>query len=243
VILALAGLGWMIAALVMALLWAWHLRTTDGSLPNAKLIDAAWTGLVGGLAVLYAVLGDGAVQRRSAIGFMMGSWGARLTVYLLYDRVLGWGETGRYAELRRSWGEHAARRFFWLFQRYAATAVFFSFPALLASANGDPDLSSLELVAAALWIAAFTGEATADRQLERFRSQADNQGRVCQTGLWRYSRHPNYFFESLMWVAYALFAAGSPAASGGDWRWLIFAWPAAMLFLLVKGSGIPANEA
>lgn len=230
-IIALAAAGWVLAAIVMALLWAWQLR-----LGNAKLVEAGWTLLVGGLAVVYAVLGTGAVPRRSAIAFMMGSWGARLAVYILYDRVFGRDETERYAELRRSWGEDAARRFFWLFQAYAAAAVFFSLPALLSSVNRDPNLSPVELAAAGLWIVAFTGETIADRQLEWFRSNPDNLGRTCRAGLWRYSRHPNYFFEWLMWGAYALFASASP------WGWLVFACPAVMLVLLFKVTGIPVSE-
>jgi steroid 5-alpha reductase family enzyme len=84
---------------------------------------------------------------------------------------------------------------------------------------------------------AFTGEVTADRQLERFKADAVNGGRTCQVGLWRHSRHPNYFFEWLMWVACATFASGSP------WGWTAFVCPAAMIVLLVKVTGIPPTEA
>src|SRR5450759_3926126 len=96
-------------------LWAWQLRVK-----NAGVADVGWTALVGGLAVGYALSGDGDVARRSAIGWMMGSWGARLAVYLLYDRVLGKPEEGRFAELGREWGDRATVRFFWLFQAHAA---------------------------------------------------------------------------------------------------------------------------
>ena len=216
----------------MAALWAWHLR-----LRNAAIVDVGWTALAGGLAIFYANTGGGAWTRRAAIGWMMGSWGARLTVYLLYDRVLGKPEDGRYAELRRSWSDRAGARFFWLFQAQAAAAVFFSVPALLASVNPEPMLSSVELAACGLWIVAFAGETTADRQLVRFKKHRENRGYTCRVGLWRYSRHPNYFFEWLTWIAYALFGSASP------WGWLAFACPAAMLFLLCKLTGIPATEA
>jgi steroid 5-alpha reductase family enzyme len=115
--------------------------------------------------------------------------------------------------------------------------VFFSLPALLAAVNRDEGFSPFELVAAGLWIVAFTGEVTADRQLERFKSDAAHGGHACQVGLWRYSRHPNYFFESLMWMAYATFASASP---GG---WTAFLCPATMIFLLFKVTGIPRTEA
>ena len=82
------------------------------------------------------------------------------------------------------------------------------------------------------------GETAADRQLEKFREDPSQRGRTCRAGLWRYSRHPNYFFEWLMWMAYALFAIGSP-----PWGWLTLGCPAVMLYLLFKVTGIPATEA
>jgi len=228
----LAGAGVILAAVVMALLWCWHLK-----LRNAAIVDSGWAFLVGGLAIFYAVLGNGWPPRRAAVAFMMGSWGARLTVYLLYDRVFGRPEDGRYAELRRKQGEGANAWFFWFFEAQALSAVFFSLPALLVAVNGGEAFSPFERIAAGLWIVAFTGEVTADRQLERFKADAANRGRTCQSGLWRYSRHPNYFFEWFMWVAYATFALGSP------WGWIAWLCPAAMLLLLFKVTGIPATEA
>jgi len=231
-ILTLAGAGWILAAVVMALLWVWQLK-----LRNAGIVDAGWAFLVGGLAVFDAVLGDGWAPRRAAIAFMMGSWGARLAVFLLYDRVFGRREDGRYAELRRTRGEGADSWFFWFFEAQALAATFFSLPALLVVMNGEEGFSPFERIAAGLWIAAFTGEVTADRQLERFKSDPANRGHTCQAGLWRYSRHPNYFFEWLMWVAYGTFALGSP------WGWMALLCPATMIVLLFKVTGIPASEA
>lgn len=228
----LAAAGWMLAAVAMTLLWAWYRR-----LENAGIVGVGWTALVAGLAVLDARLGDGWAYRRAAVGFMMGSWGGRLAVYLLYDRVLNRPEDGRYAGLRRDWGVDAPWRFFWFFQIQALAAAGFSLPALFASANADPRFSLVELVAAGLWVVAFAGESTADRQLLRFKSDAANRGRACRAGLWRFSRHPNYFFEWLIWIAFALFASASP------WGWMAFACPAAMLYFLFKVTGIPLNEA
>jgi steroid 5-alpha reductase family enzyme len=228
----LAGAGVTLAAVVMALLWVWHLK-----LRNAGIVDGGSAFLIGGLAVLYAVLGDGWPPRRAAIAFMMGSWGARLAVYLAYDRAFGRPEGRRDAERRRAHGENANTWMFWFFEARGAAAVFFSLPALLAAVNRLDAFSPFELAAAGLWMVAFTGEVTADRQLERFKADAANGGRTCEVGLWRYSRHPNYFFEWLMWVAYATFASGSA------WGWIAFVCPAAMIVLLLKVTGIPATEA
>jgi steroid 5-alpha reductase family enzyme len=231
-VMTLAVAGWILAAAAMALLWAWHRR-----LQNAGVVDVGWTALVASLAILDARLGDGWAYRRAAVGFMMGSWGLRLAVYLLYDRVLDRPEDGRYVEMRREWGAKAPRRFFWFFQTQALAAVGFSLPALFASTNPEPHFSIIELVAAGLWVVAFAGESTADRQLLRFKSNEANRGHTCRAGLWTFSRHPNYFFEWLIWIAFALFACASP------WGWVAFACPAAMLYFLFKVTGIPLNEA
>jgi steroid 5-alpha reductase family enzyme len=212
--LTLTAAGSLLAAIVMAVLWAWHLRDR-----NAALVDAGWTALVAGLAILYANLGDGAWSRRSAIAWMMGSWGARLVVYLLYVPAHGRPERLRPPS-------------FWSFQALAASAVFFSLPALLASLNPAPTLSIVDLVACGLWMVAFAGETTADRQLLRFRSNPANAGLVCRTGLWRYTRHADTIFEGVIWLAFALLAGGSPE---WPWGWAAFACPAAMVWMLLKG--------
>jgi steroid 5-alpha reductase family enzyme len=211
--ITLIAAGWLLAAIVMAVLWALHRRVR-----NAALIDAAWTALVAGLAILYANLGDGAWSRRSAIAWMMGSWGARLVVHLLYVPE----DAG--PEQKNS---------FWSFQALAASAVFFSLPALLASINPAPTLSIADLVAGGLWVVGFAGETTADRQLLRFRSKPANAGLVCRTGLWRYTQHAQTIFEGLIWLAFALIAGGSPE---WPWGWAAFACPAAMLWTLGTGN-------
>jgi steroid 5-alpha reductase family enzyme len=230
--MTLAAAGWILAAIVMAVLWIWHLR-----IRNAGIVDAGWTLLVAGLAVFYAAVGDGEPARRSAIGWMMGSWGARLGVYILWDRVLDRPEDPRYQAMRLEWGERADREFFWFFQKQALAAAFFSLPALFPAVNRAPTVSPIEIAAALLWMVGFAGETTADRQLLRFKRNPENRGHTCQTGLWRYSRHPNYFFEWVMWVSYALFASASPRG------WIAIACPLAMLYLLVKVTGIPPAEA
>src|SRR5439155_8702317 len=230
--ITLAAAGWILAAIVMSALWVWQIR-----IRNAGVVDSGWELLLAGLAVLYANVGDGAWARRSAIAWMMGSWGARLGVYILWDRVFGRPEDARYQTMRQEWGERADREFFWFFQKQALAAVFFSLPALFASLNPESMLSPIELAAAGLWIIGFAGETTADRQLLRFKKNPENRGHTCQSGLWRYSRHPNYFFEWVMWVAYALFASPSPHG------WIAVACPAAMLYFLFSVTGIPPAEA
>ncbi len=228
----LAAIGWIGTALVMAGLWARQLRTR-----NAALVDAGWTLAVGGLSAFFAVAGDGWPARRAVIAGLVVAWSARLGLYLLRDRVLGRPEDGRYAVLRQSWGDRAPQRFFWFFQAQALAALFFALPAFIASHDPRPHLHALEILAVALWLIGFSGEALADWQLARFKRVSQNRGRTCQQGLWRYSRHPNYFFEWTMWVAYAVFTLASP------WGLAAALCPLTMLYLLLRVTGIPATEA
>jgi steroid 5-alpha reductase family enzyme len=110
-------------------------------------------------------------------------------------------------------------------------------PYLLAARNPTPSISPLEWAGAALWVLAIAGEAVADAQLEAFKTNPIHKGRTCQVGLWHYSRHPNYFFEWLIWMGFALFALPSPAG------YLGLISPALILWFLLRVTGIPATEA
>jgi steroid 5-alpha reductase family enzyme len=228
--LALAG--WLLGAAVLLVLWAWYRRHR-----NAGIVDVGWSISLPLMAVLYAALGPGEPRRRWLIAGMFCIWGGRLAWHLLRDRVVGRAEDPRYADLRARRSPAVALDFFLFFQAQALLAVLLSVPALMAAANRAPRFAALEVAAALLWAVAVAGEALADRQLERFKSRPGSRGRTCRDGLWRYSRHPNYFFEWLIWVAYALFALSSP---GGV---LALACPALMLYLLFRVTGIPATEA
>lgn len=145
----------------------------------ASFGNALWAALVGALAVLYAWLGAGWPPRRSAIAFMMGSWGARLAIQALYTRT-------------------PVLPFLTSYFRLVTFAVLGSMPALFAALNADESFSWPELAAAALWLIAFAAETTADRR--RFRVLT-------------------------IWLAFALFAAGSP------WGWIALVCPAALIYL------------
>lgn len=227
----LAALGLAVAAGIMLLLWLQQLRTR-----NAGVVDIGWALAVVGLALLFAMLGEGWAWRRLAVALMVSIWGGRLSLHLL-RRVIGHPEDGRYAELRRNWGTRADVRFFFFFQAQAIAALFFALPGLLSSMHVAPALHGLEWLAMLLWAVALSGEAIADRQLEAHKADPARRGQTCRSGLWRYSRHPNYFFEWLVWVAFALFALPAPGGA------LALACPAAMLYLLFRVTGIPATEA
>lgn len=226
----LVVIGWAALAVGFAGLWLLQRQTRD-----AGVVDAGWAAGIGLLAVLYALAGDGDPARRLLLTAMAGTWSARLALYILRDRVLRGPEDGRYQELRRSWGDAFEPRIFVFFQAQAALSVTFSLPVAAAMASTRP-LGLVDGAAFALWLLAILGESAADRQLAAHRGDPANRGRTCRRGLWRYSRHPNYFFEWLHWCAYAVAAVGSP------WWWVAAGAPVAMLVFILFVTGIPPTE-
>ncbi|HEU0123564.1 MAG TPA: DUF1295 domain-containing protein [Bryobacteraceae bacterium] len=227
----LVGWGALLAGGLMLGLWLLHLR-----LHNASVVDPGWAGSLALLGLLYATFGRGYAPRAWMIGGMAAAWGFRLAFFLLLTRVAGRPEEGRYQELRRRWKTNLAWKFLFFFEFQAATCVVLSLPFLASSINPAPEIHLLEYVGLGLWTVAFVGESFADAQLERFKSNPANRGKTCREGLWRYSRHPNYFFEWLIWVAFATFATASPY---GYMAWLC---PLLMLYFLFRVTGIPATE-
>jgi steroid 5-alpha reductase family enzyme len=218
------------AALMLGL---WIVQRRTG---NAGIVDVGWAAAVGSMAILSAVAGAGDPARRLVLGTMGGLWGLRLATHLLVDRVLGKPEEGRYRELRRHWQQHLQWKLLGFFELQAVAVVLLSLPFLLGTANPSPFPGVGDLLAIALFATGWLGEWTADRQLRAFKADPASSGRTCRRGLWRYSRHPNYFFEWVIWCSFALGASGAPAG------WLAWVAPAIMLVLLVWVTGIPPTE-
>ena len=204
---------------------------------NYGIVDIAWSYAFGALAAFYALAAAGWPVRRALLAAMAVLWSARLGTHLAI-RVIGHHpvEDGRYRQLRKDWAANFTVKMAGFFQLQAASVVLLGAAFLVACLNPAPALPPLELAGAALWLIAISGEALADAQLAAFKRDAANQGRVCDAGLWRYSRHPNYFFEWLIWAAYFVFALASP------WGWVAIVGPACILYLLLRVTGIPMTE-
>lgn len=221
ILLVAAGLALLVG------LWAIQERTR-----NAATADIGWTILLASGALALAVLTDSDPWRRMAVGGLATLWATRLGVHLFRDRVLrARAEDGRYRALREHWGDAASRNFLLLYLAQGAVAALFLLPIAAAMRGGPLDVWAA--AGAGLSAVAVAGEWLADRQLARFREQPGTRGTVCRDGLWRYSRHPNYFFEWLHWWAYVLISRAAPLA---------FLGPAVMLLFLFRFTGIPYTE-
>ncbi|MEI6107367.1 MAG: DUF1295 domain-containing protein [Opitutae bacterium] len=204
---------------------------------NYGIVDIVWSYAFAVLALFYGVGAAGWPVRRAVLATMVALWSLRLGTHL-HRRVMGHHpvEDGRYVQLRRDWAGNFAPKMFGFFQIQAASVVLLGAGFVLICLNPTPALQPLEIAGLVLWVGALAGEALADAQLAAFKRDAANRSRVCAVGLWRYSRHPNYFFEWLVWVAYFVFALASPHG------WIAVIGPVSILFLLVRVTGIPLTE-
>ena len=216
----------------MTALWVVQVRIRD-----ASLVDVAWATLIACAAILYSLLADGDVAHRVLAAALASIWGFRLAGYLYVNRIRGKEEDGRYRALRAKWGANANRRFFWFFQFQALFVVFFSLPFALIAVDPSSGFGIAAWIGVALWAIGNIGTIVSDFQLARWRADPANKGKTARTGLWSWSRHPNYFFEWVTWCGNALVATTAP------WGWIAWAVPAALLFLLFRVTGIPATEA
>lgn len=218
-------------AVVMIALWAVQVRQRD-----AGVVDAGWAAGLGLAAMFCAATAPGDPVRRAIVAILGGVWGLRLAWHIISDRVLSGKEDGRYADLRDRLGPRLNAFLFFFFQAQALLVVLLAAPFALAAADPAPAPRALDIAAVALWLIAKAGETTADEQLKAFKRDPASRGKTCRRGLWRYSRHPNYFFEWLIWCAYALLALPAPFGA------VALAAPALMLLLVLKVTGIPPTE-
>jgi steroid 5-alpha reductase family enzyme len=231
-LLGAIGVAWLFCATLQLLLWGIQRRRRE-----ADIVDVGWAGSLGCLACAYALLMDGEILGRICVAFFGVLWSLRLGGYLFWHRVLVPGEDERYLALREGWGTKAQRNFFFLFQAQALLSVILSIPFLVICVSSQSPSFWQTVVAFALFALSMLGESIADSQLRKFRADPRNRGRVCCHGLWRYSRHPNYFFEWVYWWSYVALGILSP------WGFLTLLGPMIMYYFLRYLTGIPATEA
>ncbi len=225
-------IAWGLVAGMMFVLWLVQVKTK-----NASFVDLGWTmGLVI-CAGVYAWHAEGWATRKALIFAMVFVWAFRLCSLLVRRLMKDPSEDSRYRRIREDWKTGQNFKFFWMFQFQGLLDVVLSLPFLLVCLDPHPALSWLEIFGIILWLMGLMGETAADEQMRRFKEDAANKGKTCDIGLWHFSRHPNYFFEWLIWVGYFVFALGSP------WGLTAALSPILMLYFLLKVSGIPLAEA
>jgi steroid 5-alpha reductase family enzyme len=223
---------WIAAALIMMIAWLVQLRTR-----NAGIVDAVWSLSMGASALFYAWVGSGSLIPRLAVAMLGGIWGSRLCLHI-FARVLSEPEDGRYKYLREHW--HGSQwKFLGFFQAQAVVIVLFSLPFYAVAENVRDALSIWCILGLSVWLISIVGESIADSQLAAFRKNPGNHGKTCDVGLWRYSRHPNYFFEWIHWFAYVFLSVGTPFHI---WA-LSWIGPVMMFASLMWVSGVPYTEA
>lgn len=216
---------------VMFALWLWQRRSG-----RADWVDFAWAALIGVQVLGYAVFGDGSAEKRVLAALLAGTWSVRLAWHLARRLAGERREDGRYRAMRERFGEHQHVWLLAFFMAQALAAWLFALPAWVVAQDPSAVIDGWVIAAVAVWFISLAGEAVADRQLAQFRAREENRGRVCRAGLWRYSRHPNYFFEWLHWFSYPLAAFGAP------YQWIAWLGPVVMLVFLYRLSGIPWTE-
>jgi steroid 5-alpha reductase family enzyme len=226
-------------SIVMAL--AWKIQHASGKTGS---IDAFWTLGTGGCAFLLALaagdFGHFSHWRQILVAVLAGMWSLRLGLYIV-QRAGHSGDDPRYRRLIEGWGSDAPRRMFRFLQMQALVGTILVLSIALAAANPDPELRIRDYAGILILASAIGGEAIADEQLRRFKAETGNRLSVCDVGLWNLSRHPNYFFEWLAWIAYPVIAIDF--AGLNPFGWLALSAPAVMYWVLVHVSGIPLLEA
>jgi steroid 5-alpha reductase family enzyme len=205
-------------------------------LRDNSIVDVAWgPGLIL-VALTTFCLQPGFEARHILILGLVVIWGVRLATHV-FLRNRGRGEDFRYAKWRRDWGRWVApRSFFQIFMVQGVFMLIIAAPIVLVNRSGEKGLTPLDGLGALLWLIGFLFEAVGDQQLKRFKKRPDNKGKIMSSGLWRYTRHPNYFGEAALWWGIFLIAL---SVHGG---WAAIISPLTISFLLLKVSGVTMLE-
>src|SRR5205814_8672314 len=195
-------------------------------------------GLVGAGSALWPVAGAAPNTRQWLVAGLVAIWSLRLGVHIAI-RTAGITDDPRYAAFAREWGVDSPRKMFIFLQNQGFGSIPLVFAIFVAARFPGDALRVLDYLGAAILLVAIAGEALADAQLKSFRENPANQGRVCDVGLWRWSRHPNYFFEWIGWLAYPVIALGP----GYAWGFAALLAPLFMFWILNYVTGIPPLEA
>ncbi|MDR3715052.1 MAG: DUF1295 domain-containing protein [Puia sp.] len=231
--LSLILLSLIVVCLLMWVAWIWATKIN-----NAGIVDVFWAFNFSIINIIIWILAGGGNKFRKDLVCGLGIlWSLRLGIHL-QRRVFSHlrEEEGRYRQLRKEWAERVNTKFFLFFQAQALSNVILSIPFFIIALDKDPVIRPMEYAGAFLWLVSIAGEAIADRQLSAFKKGPGSRGLVCMKGLWNYSRHPNYFFQLMIWIGVFIFALP------GRYGWIAILSPLSIAYLLFKVTGIPLTE-
>ena len=236
---ALAGIALSLSVLMAA---AWVVQQRTG---NSGWVDTIWTfalGLVGAGSALWPVAGAVPNARQWLVAALVAIWSLRLGTHIAI-RTAGGTDDPRYAAFAKEWGADSPRKMFFFLQNQGFASIPLVFAIFVASRFPGEALRLQDYLGVLILLAGIAGEGIADAQLKRFRELPANRGRVCDAGLWRWSRHPNYFFEWFGWLAYPVIALSPDYPLSYPWGWATLLAPIFMYWILVHVTGIPPLEA
>ena len=235
----------MLAAIAMSLsvlmAGAWLVQQRTG---NSGWVDTIWTfaiGLVGAGAALWPVAGSPPNARQWLVAGLVALWSVRLGTHIAV-RTAGITDDPRYAAFAREWGVDSPRRMFVFLQNQALGSIPLVFAIFVAARFPVEALRPQDYLGVLILLVGIAGEALADAQLKKFRGDPASKGRVCDVGLWRWSRHPNYFFQWFGWLAYPVIALSVADPLFYPWGWASLLAPVFMYWILVHVTGIPPLE-
>ena len=217
--------------LYMSFIFMLALKKKDNS-----IVDIAWgIGFIL-VAILTFFLGTEFVVRHILVTVLIFLWGSRLAIYIAI-RNKGKGEDFRYAKWRKNWGKwFFIRSFFQIYMLQGLLLLIIAYPVMLINHSEDPGITFFDILGLIIWLTGFFFEAVGDYQLLKFKEKAENKGKIITQGLWRYTRHPNYFGETAMW--WGIFLIALSLKNG----WTAIVSPLTITFLLLKVSGISMLE-
>jgi steroid 5-alpha reductase family enzyme len=234
-LLALAALVFMTVVMVCA--WGYGLARRNGG-----WTDVFWTfgtgAALAGVALFPLQAGAGPQARQWLVAGLAALWALRLGGYLA-PRVAAHPEDRRYAQFRTDWGKDYARNMLFVTLPQAPASALLALSVIVAARTAGAALAFRDVLGVAVLLIAISGEGLADAQMKLFKADPGNRGKVADVGLWGWSRHPNYFFEWLGWLAYPVIGFDPARAI----TWLSFTAPVVMYLLLTRVSGVPPLEA
>jgi steroid 5-alpha reductase family enzyme len=198
--------------------------------------DVAWGPGFVVIAFTSLIMAGNYSLRALITSAMVVIWGIRLAVHI-GSRHSGKPEDARYAKWRQEWGRNVVwRSFFQVFMLQGVLLTIVAMPVIMINSGQPSTLTGLDILGICIWFLGFTFETVSDGQLGRFLKIAANKGKIMTSGLWKYSRHPNYFGEVTLWWGIYIIALSVP------YGWVSIMGPLTITFLILKVSGIPMLE-